>query len=194
MNGFDEIQDMWLEQPLKRAPQVEDIRAAIKKYKTKTNRPLTIQISLLMVSLAVFIYMLLCGPSVTLTARIGILLFIVSIIYGVFLKINAVLKTRRMQVLSAKEFISQLEEEKTKTCTGSANEQARIFILFCVAYIFYIYGGLSQNITALIITYSAIALMLGLLWFVIRPYSARKRRKRIQSLISKLEQIKNEEL
>jgi hypothetical protein len=194
MDGFDEIQNMWLQQPLTHAPQAEEIHRAIKKYKAKTNRAFIIEISLFFVALVVFIYLLFWVPGVTVTTRIGILFFLASIFYGAYLKTRPIRKNKQMLALSAKDFIAQLEKEKLETCTGSANEQARAFLLLCVAYVFYIYGWLSQNITALLMTYGAIAIILALLWFVLRPYSAKKRQKTIQSLITKLEQIKNEEL
>jgi hypothetical protein len=108
--------------------------------------------------------------------------------------VRAIGKNRQMQARSAKEFISHLEEEKIRTCTGSVNEQARTFMLLCTAYVFYIYGWLSQNIAALITTYAVVAVIFSLLWFVLRPYKARKRQKTIQSLITKLEKMKTEEL
>lgn len=194
MNGFDEIQDMWLQQPLVNAPQVEETRMAIKKYRRKMNRVFIFQICMFLFAFSIFVFLFLGAPAITITTRIGILLFLITISYGTYLKVRTITKNKQMQARSAREFISHLEEEKIRTCTGSVNEQAASFMLLCIAYIFYIYGWLSQNIAALIITYAVVAVIFSLLWFVLRPYKARKRQKTIESLITKLEKIKTEEL
>lgn len=194
MDGFNRIQSMWLEQSLVYAPSVEDVYAAIENHRKTTSRKFYFEIVSLAVAFALMAFIFIWVPSVTTTTRMGIVLVIWAILYGVYLKTKSFRRGRSVSAFSAKGYIEYLEEEQTQTCTGAVNEQARAFFLLCAGYSFYIYGWLSEHIAAMVIVYIIMTLIFGLMWFVLRPRAIKKRREKIQSLIKKLETIKNEDL
>lgn len=194
MNKFDQLQNIWLQQPQESVPQMKDVLAAINKYKSRINRVFAIEILLLVATSAAMLFSLWGAMTLTLTTRIGTLLFLSAILYTTYVKTKITRKNNRMMALSTKEFIKHLQSEKLKTCTGSVNEQKIAVLLLCAAYFFWVYGWLSEDVVALWVVYGIFAFVISLMWFVLRPYATKKRQKKIQALITKLEQIKNEEL
>lgn len=192
MEDFSTLQHIWLNQSVAQVPSESEMLGTIKAYRHKAKRNFLFTQLFFLLAIVMMVGIVFYYPSTMLTTRIGEVLIIATIFYGGYLKWKTFQHRGHHTALSASAFLDKLKNDKVKSCTGSANEQATAFSLLTIAYAFYLYESISGSILTLCIGYGLMVLVLGSLWFVYRPYKVRQREKKIQQLITKIETLKNE--
>jgi len=190
MESFSTIQQLWISQPIEQAPSEAEMMTTIKQFKARERKTLAWTLLTFLITLVIMALIVTYYHSSMITTRIGEILMTATIFYGIYLKIKT-FKTRVPQeALDVSQFLEKLKHDQVKSCTGSSNEQAIGFTGLAIGYFFYVYESIAEDPTTLIIGYSCAVLVLAGMWFLYRPYMIKRRQRKIESLINKLEIIK----
>ena len=194
MEPFDDIQALWQTQEVSFLPGIKEVKISIAKYRDKKKNVFYLTILVLVAAFVTMLWVMYSYHSKLWTTRIGEVLILVTVMYVIYLKIITNKKVGYDELLDSNAFLDKLKNDMLETCTGSSNQQLIAFSMLCLAYFFYLYEALRDNVTTLITGYLVLAGVLALMWFVYRPFMIRRKRKSIRNFLIKIDKIKNQSI
>jgi hypothetical protein len=186
---MDDIRELWLGKPLVALPSGADIPAMAKKLRFK-HLAVTIAMGLLAIGLlAVMCWVIVFYHSQMISTRIGEVLIIAAILALAGMQVLSVARTPFKKDLSNEAFLDFLKTEQRKRL---AYQQRTQFIFFTIASLglsFYIFEMVHTSPVLFLGSYLALALYLLITWFVLRPFSLKRKNKKLSETIARLESL-----
>lgn len=190
MDHFDEIKDIWKSHKTERLPSIASINDAIKNFHSTNKRNIFFFVFLSVTCIVTMIWVIIDYQSNLWTTRVGESLFILIGLYLFFSKLKLLRRNKQEELLSTNDYLDNLKKKSQK---GALSEtRAILFILLSLAFFFYVYELLSVSNTRLIFGYCLLFLFLVFMWFVYRPLMVKRQQNKIQILLTKIDNIKNQ--
>ena len=190
MDHFEQLKDIWRSHDSDRMPSLTSINHAIKAYQKEKRKNTAFIVLLLLMCILAMIYVMMQYHSHFWSTRIGEVLFVLIAIYLVISKYALLQKNVRDEILNTNEYLDDLKKKTQKTAYNKIHPI--LYMVLASAFSLYVYEMLSQNKTRLITGYTLLFLFLSFMWFVYRPIMERRQNHKIQTLLNKIDLIKNQ--
>jgi len=190
MDNFEEIKNIWQNQKAESLPSIDGIINTIKAFHVRRKREIIFLVFIAVICLLAMIWVIIDYESSLLTTRIGESLFILLGFYLLVSKLNLLKKKKQEELLSATEYLDDLQERSKKEAIDES--QPIPVIISVIALILYVYEILAASQMLLIIGYSVLFLLVALIWFVYRPFMIKRNLSKIQNLLDKIDTMKEQ--
>jgi hypothetical protein len=192
MSDFNDIQALWQTAEVNNLPSTEEIMKIIKKYRLKQVIKKLALIVFNFILLGVMIKVILEYNSTFLSTTIGEALLILSILFLIGTNAMALKRVAAQKDSSNEEFIKFLKVEQQHLMAFYKRTQQIGLAIASSGLGLYIFEEIRHDTTWLIIGYSLFLVYALACWFILRPLFFRKKTKRLNLFITKLEKISSQ--
>jgi hypothetical protein len=188
MDNLNDIQKIWLSANVKNLPTANEVLKTIKRYRLKQALK---NISLLVVTLAlvaIMVWVVFVYRSDMLTTRIGEACFFIAMFIIISINVTSLLRVSGQKNYSNDEFISFLKQEQIRLIRFTKRTQIIGFLIASAGLLLYLFEfSYTQN--AWLLTYLPASIWILFCWFILRPIALKKKTKKLNSTIQKLEKL-----
>jgi hypothetical protein len=188
MDSLDDIKNIWQSAKVS-MPPTEDIGNIIKRYKL---RKMLKTVGLLLLTLLIFatmLWVLFAYHSKLITTRIGEASLLLAMLIMLRANIGALKRISVSKPRTNRDFLQYLKEEKLSIINFQKRTQKIGFAFACTGLLLYIYEVVHTDTSIMIISYLAVIGWCCFSWFVIRPLATKRKTKKLNTEIEKLENI-----
>jgi len=189
MSDFNDIQALWKTAQVNNLPGTEEIMNHIKKYRLMQMMKRVLLIVFTLALLAVMIRVVLVYNSTLLSTRFGEALLILAILFLIVTNTMALNRVAAQKDCSNENFIHYLKLEQLRLIAFYKRTQQIALAIASSGLGLYIFEGIRNDTTWLIIGYSLFFVYTLVCWFIIRPAAFRNKTKKLKAFITKLEKI-----
>ena len=192
-NNNIDFKDLWKKQAVNK-PNIEDLLARLKQFKTASLRSLWRTNILLAATSAFIIFIWYRYQPEFISTKIGIILAILAMVMYVGIY-NRVLNTFKNidSTQTNQEYLQQLILIRKKQQYMQSKVLSRYFVLLMAGICLYMYEYASRmTVFYALITYGITLLWIAFNWFYIRPKQITKQQDKINGLIEKFEAINHQ--
>ncbi len=190
MEKFSELQSLWLTNIPDSLPKFAKMEQIILQYRQKETKSNIFTLSIGVVVIGVLLVIMIISDFRLWSTFVGLGLFMILAGILVYVKIKNQVELSNLETLSNQKFIVRLEREEQETCIGKSNFQTALFMFWATGFAFYIYEFISDQMTLIILGYSALVLFGAIMWFLYRPYMTRRYQKNIQKTLNHIKKVK----
>jgi len=192
MDNLNELKEIWLTAKTKTLPDAAEIVETIKNYRLKEIVKI-ISFSLFTLGLlATMIWVLIDYKSQLITTRAGEVFILIGIFILLTMNAKALKRSFSLNNYSNEAFLTYLKKEQLKLIDYQKRTQKAGFIIASSGLLLYIYEGVRHSISILIISYIVVSLWIAISWFIIRPYSLKRKTQKLLEKIATLEKISSQ--
>jgi hypothetical protein len=188
-----DFKDLWKKQTVSQ-PNIEDLLARLKQFKKAGLRSLWKTNILLFATSAYILFIWYHYEPQFISSKIGIVFIILAmllyvVVYNGLLKIYKDIDTTQTN----QEYLQKLILIKRKQQFMQSTILSWYFVLLLTGICLYMYEYVSRmTVFYALITYGVTLLWIGFNWFYLRPKQIKKQEDKINSLISKFEDVNNQ--
>jgi hypothetical protein len=189
MDNLNDIKQIWMSADLNGLPGKGDAVKMIRRYRLKQTMKTAALILLVIFLFAVMIHVVFDYESQLLATRLGEACFFITmfILLGNFGKsLKRVLNKRDC---SNDEFIAYLKAEQEALIAFQKRTQVIGFVIVATGLYLYLFEGVREDTLIMLSAYAILTLWLAFSWFVIRPRSMKRKMKKINETLNKLQKI-----
>ena len=186
MDSFETIKQIWTSEKALDLPNSNDIKSALEKYHSSKKRNIYLLIVALVLCLVLFVLVIVFNKSLLWTTTLGEILILIGFVLGISQKLKTLKKTHQNELKSNKDFLEDLKIAVRKKSKANLLQIIAMFLL-SVGYAFYIYEIVRKNNTTMLVSYLGIILFLLGVYFVFRPFTNKKSRKKSAKLLNDIE-------
>jgi hypothetical protein len=192
MDSFDDIREIWATAKTSELPNLNEVLKTIKghqvKHKLKSIAVIIATLFLVMVMIwVVFFY-----KSSMLTTRIGEGCFFIAMFILIGANVTSLRRAAKVKNCTNEEYVRYLKTEQIQLATFIKKTQAIGFAIVSIGLLLYVFEFVYKNNFSILLSYLIVTLYILLAWFVIRPIATRKKTKRLNETIEKLEKLANQ--
>ena len=189
MDNLNDLKKVWLTADTTRLPNPNEIKHVIKKYRNAKLQKKTAVIIVALLLTGIMVSVLFNYRSTMLITRIGEVCLIIAGIFLVVTNINSINRLYRYNDFSNKDFIEFLKHTRVRQIRYYKKTQVAGLACASVGLLLYIYEGVYQDRILCIISYTLLVAYILIMWLVIRPIAFRRRTKKLDETIKKLEEL-----
>lgn len=196
MNNFNEIKNLWHKQSVQDLPDVQEIIAQAKAFQRKTRISILLNNTLLALTIAFMLGVLVYYKPDYLTTKLGVLLAVIAMVMSI------VLQNKMMQLLfPSKETNTDDNQHYLQKLIDFRNRQADFqdkvmsiyFLLLSVGIALYmIEYTMRMKWPYAVLCYAVTGAWIAFNWFYIRPKQIKKQRGKINAVIGNLEKVQSQ--
>jgi uncharacterized membrane protein len=172
-------------------PGHSEVRRTIKNYQSVQIAKKICVLIFSVVLLATMIYVIFFYKSTMLATRLGESLMVIAVLIVLFSNAKSLKKTTSSE-WNNQQFIRYLKEVQQRKIQYQKRNQVLGILISSIGLLLYIYEGVHNNWLTLIIGYSSVLGWIGFCWFILRPLSIKRKSKKINVIIQKLESISSQ--
>ena len=192
MESFNDIKSLWHTDEPDNLPRIAEIKHTVRKYSRKKKLNNSFAIAALVGVLITFLLIITFTDFKMWTSYIGIMFFMGTAGYTMYLKIKRHSNLSDLEVLSNNDFLSALEQEENQTCIGKAKNQSFLFVTWATGFAFYIYEFITYGINYLLVGYAGLVVLGLFIWFVYRPLMTKRYQKDIKKTLDHIHHLKSQ--
>jgi hypothetical protein len=192
MDNLNDIQKIWFTANVNGLPESGEVIKTIKNYHTRQFMKTLFLILMSLVLGSTMVYVVFFYQSTLLTTRIGEACILIAIFILLVTNIILLKKIPGRKDFSNNEFVNYLKHEQQRQIQFHKKTQAIGFALSSAGLLLYFFEMVYRQWVLMIIAYLLLILFILICWFIIRPASLRKKTKKLQGTIEKLEIISNQ--
>ncbi len=191
MSNFNDIQNLWQNQPRVHVPDVE----AIKKGAARIHRQIVIKNVLGVVTLlATLIFIAWIGLTVPfkyITTKAGIVVIIISITGGIVMnsQMLQLILSPADHTLNNQAYLQQLIEFRNRQRFFQTTGISVYYALLSFGFVLYLYEFYPANHAFGLTAYGLTFLWIAFAWFYIKPRTIKKQEEKINALIEQIKSI-----
>lgn len=188
MDNFDELKRAWLSAPVDELPPPAAMIRSLKQFQQKQLLKSIGIVLLAVVLFATMIWVLINYHSFLITTRIGEALMLAALIIFLSLRLKSLKRVASFKYTN-EAFLQYLKQEQIKLIKYQKTTQAIGFSLASAGLLLYLYEGLHEKTSTLIIGYSLAIVWITVMWLIVRPLSMKRKEKALNDKIKALEKI-----
>jgi hypothetical protein len=189
MDSFNDIKQAWLSARVNSLPDASSMVRSIKNYRLKRRFKLIAVFVFTLILIGTMIWVLVDYKSHLITTRIGEVLMFISLFTILSLTIKSLKRLTALNAFSNEAFLQHLKLELVKLLDFQKRIQSTGFFIASFGLLLYIFEGVYRQSSRLFIVYSLVVAWLAVMWFIVRPFSIRKKTKKLNEKIVQLEKI-----
>ena len=191
MNSFDDIKNLWQNQPAAQAPDFEAIKKAANKSRRHMMARSLLALILLGGTLVFIVYIVLMADFKYQSTKLGAGLVIIAILFAM------VFNAQMLQLImkeadftsSNQAYLQQLITYRDKQRSFLTKGMVVYFILLSAGLMLYLYEFYARNPVFGLKAYALTILWIAFVWFYFKPRAIEKREKKINALIEQIQSI-----
>lgn len=189
MDNFNEIQKVWETAGTGDLPPVKELISTIKRFRAQQviKKVLLIIFTLLMGG--VMLWVLFVYKSNLLSTRLGEACFFLAMFILIITNASALNRMTVLKDQSNETFINYLKQEQLKLVLFYKRTQVTGFGLSALGLGLYLFEIVYHSTVLLITGYTLVIVYILLCWILLRPLALRKKTKKLEEMISKMEKF-----
>ena len=187
MDNFTDIKDIWLSANINALPGAGEMIKTIKRYRLKSIIKNISMVLLLLFMLAAMVWVVFVYKSHMITTRLGEACFFIAIFILLAIKADSLKRISAQKDYSNNSFIDFLKQEQQHQVNFFKRTQLIGFSFSAVGLLLYIFEEVHTDVIRMITGYSLLAIFFLAGWFIVRPIAIRKKTKKLNAMIEKLE-------
>ncbi len=194
MSNFNDIQNLWQNQPDVKTPDVDSIIKAANKNRKQMITKNVMALITLGATVLFIAYIGLVADFQFVTTKVGIVCIIISIIGAMVLnsQMLMLILNKADNSVSNQDYLNQLIAYRNKQRFFQTKGIAVYFLALTLGFILYLYEFYARNHSFGLKAYVLTLLWIAFAWFYIRPKTIKKQEKKINDLIEQIESISSQ--
>ena len=191
MDSFNEIKDLWQNQPQAQIPDVAAIEKAVNKNRRQMIAKNVISLVTLGGTLVFIGYIGIAVDFKFLTTRLGIVLIMISIMAALVVNsqlLMLILKGKDT-ALDNQEYLQQLIRYQNKQRFFQTKGMLVYYALMTIGFVFYLYEFYARNAMFGLAAYALTLSWIAFAWFYIHPKAVQKQEKKINDMIEQIKSV-----
>ncbi len=191
MDSFNEIKDLWQNQPEAQIPDVAAIEKAVNKNRRQMIAKNVISLVTLGGTLVFIGYIGIVVDFKFLTTRLGIVLIMISIMAALVVNsqlLMLILKGKDT-ALDNQEYLQQLIRYQNKQRFFQTKGMLVYYALMTIGFVFYLYEFYARNAMFGLAAYALTLSWIAFAWFYIHPKAVQKQEKKINDMIEQIKSV-----
>ena len=191
MDSFNEIKDLWQNQPQAQIPDVAAIEKAVNKNRRQMIAKNVISLVTLGGTLVFIGYIGIVVDFKFLTTRLGIVLIMISIMAALVVNsqlLMLILKGKDT-ALDNQEYLQQLIRYQNKQRFFQTKGMLVYYALMTIGFVFYLYEFYARNAMFGLAAYALTLSWIAFAWFYIHPKAVQKQEKKINDMIEQIKSV-----
>jgi hypothetical protein len=189
MDNFNDIKQIWLTAKVDSLPKASKVVKTIKRFHIKHILKSGILIIVAILLGAIMVWVMFDYKSKLLVTRIGEILIILPIYIILYINFSSLKRLPNWKNCSNDQFILFLKNEQIKLISFHKRVQSIGFALVSIGLLLYLFEFACQKIILMVATYSLAFIWLAICWFIIRPFMIRRKIKKLNETIERLENL-----
>ena len=191
MSNFNDIQNLWQNQPEVKTPDVDTIIKAANKNRRQMITKNALGLVTLGATLIFIAYIGLVADFQFATTKLGIVVIIISIIGAMVVNSQLLMLVLNKADNSAsnQDYLNQLIAYRNKQRFFQTKGIGAYFLALTLGFVLYLYEFYARNHAFGLKAYGLTLLWIAFAWFYIRPKTIKKQEKKINDLIEQIESI-----
>ena len=189
MEDLTDIKHLWMTADVRGLPGAGEVLKTIRRYRLiHTLKSLGFVLLALLLG-AVMVWTVLAYHSHLLTTRIGEVCFLITVLILVLYNSNTLRRMSRQKGFTNMDFIRFLKEEQERQLYFYRRTQIIGGLISSAGLLLYLFELLYHSPQLMIIMYLLAFLWIAFCWFYIRPLAMRRRTRKLNETISRLEAL-----
>jgi hypothetical protein len=191
MEDLTDIKNIWRTAEVNKLPDAEQIVRFIKRYRFKQ---LVKKAALVLIMLLMTILMLqtaIYGSNSSIT-RIGETCIFIGYFILILSNANSLRRAFNQVNRSNQEFIEYLRQAQRGRLYFYEKVQPFTFVIMTLGLFLCVFESVRKDFGLMLIVYSAMTVILIVMWFIVRPLINKKRTKKLKETIARLEVLQSD--
>jgi fucose 4-O-acetylase-like acetyltransferase len=191
VEDLTDIKNIWLTAKVDELPSARETIRFIKRYRFKQVVKKTALVSMMLLMTGLMLRAAIYGSD-EVTARIGEVCIFIA--YFVLITSNANSLKRAFYEINRtnREFVEYLKQAQKGRIYFYEKIQPLTFLIMCLGLYLWVFESVRQDSGLMLTVYSAMTIVLVILWFVARPLFYKKSIGKLKETIDRLEAVQNE--
>ena len=189
MDDLNDIKQIWLTSNVNALPKAEEIVKIIRRHRLKLIAKNVALILFVILMVAVMCWVLFTYSPKLFVTRIGEACFFVALFILLGAGATSLIRATTFKNYTNEAYINFLKKEQQRQFSFQKTTQVIGFAFASIGLLLYLFELIYGNIMVLVIAYLLAIIWIAASWFIVRPISIRRKAKKLNETISKLERI-----